>query len=104
MTIYEPANNEGVTKRRTLERAKRVTRRRTATKRAKHHGHGDVSCCLDAACFAKLFVLHIVLDERHTRQRKMLRTLLVCGRTPRSTQRTAARVGHPKERLKYVVR
>ena len=71
MTSHEPYNKEGVTKRRTLERAKRVTRRRGASKRAKHHGHGDVSCYLDAACFAKLFVLHIVRDERHTRQRKM---------------------------------
>ena len=32
MTIYEAQNKEGLTKRRTLERAKRVTRRRAATK------------------------------------------------------------------------
>jgi len=40
MTFYEPQNKEGLTKRRTRERAKRVTRRRAERKRERERGVG----------------------------------------------------------------
>ena len=88
----------------TRTRETRRTRRRGASKRAKHHGHGDVSCYLDAACFAKLFVLHIVRDERHTRQRKMLRSCwYVAARHPVLTTVSAAETTEKTCVLQWII-